>query len=832
MLTRLLVGLADFSRRNALAIVLACAVLAAFSTWVAMHGLGISTDTDLMFAKSLPWRQRAIQFNRDFPQFNDLLVAVIDARIPEEADATAAALAAKLSDDHAHFISVRRPDASPYLQKEGLLLLDTKQLSDLMDQTIDAQPFLGQLVADPTARGLFSALSLLGMGVTHGQADLTPYLGPISGFHKALADALAGHPQPLSWQSLLGGNVSQLAGPYRFVLVQPRQDYGSLEPGGEATKVMREDIAKLEFVKAGTARVRITGQVALADAQFASVAQGAVVGLIGSVLLITLWLFLAVHTWRLIIPILGTLALGLSLTLLFATLAVGTLNLVSVAFGVLFVGIAVDFAIQFSVRYRERRFEYPDPAEAMRQNARRVGGQILVAASATSAGFLAFVPTSFIGVAELGLIAGAGMLIAFACTMTFLPAAITLCRPPGEGRLVGFTWAAPLDPLVAHRRRPILAVAAVLAVLAAAVSPQLQFDSDPLDTQNPHTEPMETLRDLLNNPVTNPYSIDVLAPNVAEAEALAAKIKPLSTVSQVIDIGSFVPDDQQQKLAIIADAQSILAATLAPPATPPAPITPDQVRLAAKTALAQIEPALAKLPPDHPLAAIAGDLRQLQTASDSVAMATNAALTRFLPEELGRLRTALSAEPATLASIPPDMARDWLLPDGQARLQVTPKNLGKGSRGLRNFVDEVTQSRARSRRPGGDDRSHQRHHRRRISRCRNLCGAGDRGDPGRRAAAAARCGAGAGAADSVGAADPAGGRSAAPAIEFRQHHRAAAAAGSRRVVQYLFRDELAGRAPYAAGFRNRTSDRVLGADDEHGVRLARLVGASGNQEHG
>ena len=690
MLTRLLVGLADFSRRNALAIVLACAVLAAFSTWVAMHGLGISTDTDLMFAKSLPWRQRAIQFNRDFPQFNDLLVAVIDARIPEEADATAAALAAKLSDDHAHFISVRRPDASPYLQKEGLLLLDTKQLSDLMDQTIDAQPFLGQLVADPTARGLFSALSLLGMGVTHGQADLTPYLGPISGFHKALADALAGHPQPLSWQSLLGGNVSQLAGPYRFVLVQPRQDYGSLEPGGEATKVMREDIAQLEFVKAGTARVRITGQVALADAQFASVAQGAVVGLIGSVLLITLWLFLAVHTWRLIIPILGTLALGLSLTLLFATLAVGTLNLVSVAFGVLFVGIAVDFAIQFSVRYRERRFEYPDPAEAMRQNARRVGGQILVAASATSAGFLAFVPTSFIGVAELGLIAGAGMLIAFACTMTFLPAAITLCRPPGEGRLVGFTWAAPLDPLVAHRRRPILAVAAVLAVLAAAVSPQLQFDSDPLDTQNPHTEPMETLRDLLNNPVTNPYSIDVLAPNVAEAEALAAKIKPLSTVSQVIDIGSFVPDDQQQKLAIIADAQSILAATLAPPATPPAPITPDQVRLAAKTALAQIEPALAKLPPDHPLAAIAGDLRQLQTASDSVAMATNAALTRFLPEELGRLRTALSAEPATLASIPPDMARDWLLPDGQARLQVTPKNLGKGSRGLRNFVDEVT----------------------------------------------------------------------------------------------------------------------------------------------
>ncbi len=87
--------------------------------------------------------------------------------------------------------------------------------------------------------------------------------------------------------------------------------------------------------------------MALADEEFASVAEGAVEGLIGSVVLITLWLFLAVHTWRLIIPILLTLFLGLLVTGLFAAVAVGTLNLVSVGFAVLFVGIAVDFAIQF-----------------------------------------------------------------------------------------------------------------------------------------------------------------------------------------------------------------------------------------------------------------------------------------------------------------------------------------------------------------------------------------------------------------------------------------------------------------------------------------------------
>ena len=121
MLRRLLVGMVEFSRHHALAVVLAGCVLAAVSAFYSVGHLAVSTDTDLMFSKDLPWRQRATEFDRDFPQFRDLLVAVIDAQEPEQAEATAAALAEALAADHAHFISVRRPDASPFLRKEGLL---------------------------------------------------------------------------------------------------------------------------------------------------------------------------------------------------------------------------------------------------------------------------------------------------------------------------------------------------------------------------------------------------------------------------------------------------------------------------------------------------------------------------------------------------------------------------------------------------------------------------------------------------------------------------------------------------------------------------------------
>ncbi len=685
---RLLVGLVDYCRRHGLLVVLGGLALAGFAGVYAAHNLGISTDTDEMFARSLPWRQRALAFKAEFPQFSDLLVAVINAKEPEQAEVTAAGLAAALAEDHVHFRAVSRPDSSPFLNREGLLFLDSKQLAALLEQTIDAQPFLGQLAKDPSARGLFAALTLLGKGAQQGQVDLSPYQTALAAFHQAIADAIAGHSHPLSWTRLIGGKLADLSGPYKFVLAQPRLDNGVLEPGGAATAAIRGAANKLEFVKSGAARVRITGNVALSDEEFASVAKGAVAGMIGSVLLISLWLFLAVHTWRLIVPILLTLGLGLMLTLLFAAAAVGTLNLVSVGFGILFVGIAVDFAIQFCVRYREMRWETPDHGAAMAETGRRVGGQILVAAAATSAGFLAFVPTEFRGVAELGLIAGVGMLIAFSCTITFLPAAISLFRPRAESASVGFGWAAPLDEIVRRHRRPLLVLFAALAVLGVALLPQLRFNSNPLHTKNPHTEAMRTLSDLMDSPVTNPFTIDLLTANAAAAAPLSERLRELPLVSGVLSIDSFLPKDQKEKLAQIEDASTLLGPTLSPQAPVPPP-TAQEIRTAAKNAYDAIAPALTKPSTDPLLHAIAGDLRRVAVAPDPVVLAMNQALTRFLPAQLDQLRTALSAQPVTLRNIPPALARDWVLPDGRARIQVLPKPEANDSGGLRDFVAQV-----------------------------------------------------------------------------------------------------------------------------------------------
>jgi hopanoid biosynthesis associated RND transporter like protein HpnN len=441
-------------------------------------------------------------------------------------------------------------------------------------------------------------------------------------------------------------------------------------------------------VRDGSARVRLTGPIALDDEEFASVAQGAVAGLIGTAALVTLWLFLAVRTWRAVVPVLLTVLLGLLLTSGFAALAVGTLNLVSIAFAILFVGIAVDFAIQFAVRLRDMALGAPDLPSALARTGQRAGAQILVAALATSAGFLAFTPTDFLGVAQLGLIAGVGMLIAFVCTLTFLPALLALFRPAGGPGEAGLRMAAPLDGLLVRARWPVIAMFAILGVSGTILLPNLTFDSDPLDTKNRDTEAMRTLEDLMDDPVTNPYTMEMLAPDLASAGALAARLAKLPDVDSVLWLRSFVPKGQDQKLPMIADAAELLQVTLAPPARI-APVTADALRDAVRTVAARLTDVVPRLPAGSPLVQIAATLTRLQAAPDATLLAVNTAMTRFLPMQLDRLRLALTAARTTESDIPPEIRRDWMTPDGRPHLQVIPKVSVRGSAALHAFVAQV-----------------------------------------------------------------------------------------------------------------------------------------------
>ena len=134
-------------------------------------------------------------------------------------------------------------------------------------------------------------------------------------------------------------------------------------------------------------------------------------------------------------------------------------NVISVAFIPLFVGMGIDLGIQFSVRYRAERRPGIDVDAALCASARTMGKSLVLAATAIAIGFLAFAPTAYYGVSQLGMIAGLGLFAALALNLTLLPALIALAQPPGaperepSARLSMFDRLYPGTPHPGARRR-------------------------------------------------------------------------------------------------------------------------------------------------------------------------------------------------------------------------------------------------------------------------------------------------------------------------------------------------------------------------------------------
>lgn len=684
-----LVWLVDRSGRHPFAILLPALLLAVLGVLAAHAFLSIDTDTDHLFSESLPWRQRSLKFAHDFPQFSDTLTAVVRAPTAEEARLAARALARELATDRQHFRSVATPGISPFLNREGLLLLPKDDLNDVINTMLKAEPLLGPLATDPSGRGLLKGIDMMVEGVRLGMAeDLSSYDAALGQVAQTIEDALDGHLNPLSWQALLTPKLVGSNGGLEFVLLQPVLNHERLEPGAAATEALMRAAASLPDVQAGRVRVGYTGSVPLSDEEFESLTDGALPIAIGGSALLLVWLVLALRSWRLIVPVVLTLIVGLIYTLGFAAVAIGRLNLISVAFTVLFVGLAVDFGIQFSVRLhamqsRERAF-----ADTLHRAADEVSVQIGLAALAICCGFLAFAPTLFSGVAELGIIAGVGMLLALACTLTILPALLSLLARGPQHADIALPGGARADAWLAHRRRPVLSAFALLALIGLGCALTMPFDANPLHTKNPHTEAMRTLSSLMDDPHTNPFTMNVLAQDLPAARHLSDRLGALPEVAQVVSGADFIPQDQAEKLEQIEQASDLMLAVQNPSSVAPPP-TALELRNAAASSRDAIAGVVAQLPPDSPLLRIGKALARLAQAPDATLSMANTALARFLPSTLAELNDSLSAQPITLESLPSDLKDDWFAPDGRVRVQVTPTAQAQSTAGLRRFVAAV-----------------------------------------------------------------------------------------------------------------------------------------------
>jgi uncharacterized protein len=688
VIAAIIVRLVEFSRRYAARNLLLALALVVAAGWYAVGHLAIDTDIEKLLPSDLPWRQNEIALDRAFPQNADLLAIVIDGADGDLADGAAQRLADALKAEPTLFRQVRRPDGGAFFDQNGLLFLSVDELSSLSDQLVAAQPLIGSLSADPSLRGLFDTLKLFVEGATRGDVGidkLDPTLGKIADVVEGVA---AGRPTSLSWQQVLTGTKPGSHELRKFVLTQPVLDYGALEPGKKATDEIRRLARELGLTQEAGVRVRITGPVALDDDQFAALQKGALRSALLSVGSVCLILLLGLRSPRLVVAILATVVAGLVLTAAFAALAIGSLNLISVAFGVLFVGLAVDFSIQFSVRYRDQRHLLGTLDAALGGAARTIGPSLALAAASTAIGFLSFVPTAYVGLRELGWIAGTGMVIAIALNFLVLPALLALLRPRPELEAIGFARAAPVDRFLKARRPWVVGAAALLAIGCLALLPRVAFDFDPLDLKDPNSEAMQTVFDLMRDPETTPYTAEILAPSLDAAKALADKLGDLPEVAQVVTAAGFIPTDQDKKLAILSDLNLLIGVSLQP-VVKQAPPTDAEIMASVAACREALAEFVAAHPDATPTAHLADALGTALASGPRIVPALNEALLSGLLHRLDLLANLMQAKPIGLADLPEELRASWIAPDGAARIEVFPKGDARDPEVLRQFVAAI-----------------------------------------------------------------------------------------------------------------------------------------------
>jgi len=675
-------------RHALLTLGLSVALSAGAGLYVADH-FAMNTDSSQLITAKVAWRMRQAQFDAAFPGQTNIILAVIDGKTPQMAEAAAAKLTARLQTRPTLFTSVRRPDGGEFFSRNGLLFLSEKDLTDTTAQLIKAQPFLGPLASDPSLRGLMGALDTVLLGVVSHNASLADIDAPMNQLAPVFEAAAHGGVTYLSWSSLISGKPPRPEEIRRFITIKPVLDFNALQPGAAASAAIRAEAKSLNLDAAHGVTVRLTGDVPMADEEFGTLEEGA--GLMGGAMLVgvLLVLWLALKSFRLIAAILVTLAAGLVITMAIGLMAVGVFNIISIAFIALFVGLGVDFGIQFAVRYRHERFHTKDLDQALSCAGKALGAPLALAAAATAAGFFSFIPTTYTGVAELGKVAGAGMIVAFLLSVTLLPALLRLMRLGAEHDEVGFAWMAPADHFLMKHRRRVVQGAAVTGVICIALMALVRFDSDPINLRSPKVESVSTLRELMQNPITSPNTIDIAAPSLAAADALKAKIGKLPEVGQIVSLSDFVPEDQDKKLALIADAGNLIGATIAPFEVQPMPNDGEVAASFSVTAAKLRDAAKGNDPPSADARRLAAALEAVVRAGAAARARANEALVPGLQTMLLQVATSLTAQKVTVATMPADMQRDWVAPNGVARIQVSPKDTRNDPSVLKHFTDAV-----------------------------------------------------------------------------------------------------------------------------------------------
>lgn len=681
MIEKVLTAWSDAARRGGVLLGVLILALTGFAGYYAATHLKVNTDTSSMLDPELPFQLRAAELRDAFPQIKTDIIVIARAPSLDEADAFIADLRAALTQKTDDFTAVFAPAQEPFFRQNGLLYLSEGELESRLTQMSKASGLIETLIESPTVGTLFTTLA------ENDELAERSELGQdtLQALYRELGDvveaSLEGETRPFSWMGALDEETREEDAHTRLLYATPVLDYSRLQPAKPGIRTIRAEIDKLNEKYQGRVDAYITGDPALRVEELEAVTTGIGLSMLLSLILVSLLLLLCYRSLGMAIITLVGLVVTLTLTSAFAAAFVGELNLVSVAFTVLLVGLGLDFAIHLLLHVQERRAAGQEIAEALKGALHEVGPALAIAAPTTALAFLSFVPTKFDGIAQLGVIAGAGVIIAFLVSVTFLPAALAGFPERRPRRHSGRVRA--VFNALSKVSGPIAIITILLGLAALVLMPQVRFDADQMSLRNPNAPSVKGFNLLFDDAETAPYRLTRLVASEQDALDTAARAGALETVASTRSLPDFVPEDQDEKLELIDfGAGTLVFALDAEPGSVEGPSATDGIA----ALRARLNEAYTEGPPAR-LAALLGDV---EAANDPVQIERlQENIFAFWPNLVGLLRDQMNADYIDLDILPPALSERYRSESGAWRVDILPEEDLRDRRALTAFVDDV-----------------------------------------------------------------------------------------------------------------------------------------------
>jgi uncharacterized protein len=662
------------------------------TSYYVYNNLSVNTNTAEMLSPDLPFQKNQRRIDEAFPQDAAATLLVVESDTPEQTSQAAFKLTELLSQEKQYFDSAYIPEDNEFFRRYALLYLDQADLEDLAKKLTDAQPFIGHLAQNYSLTGLLEIITLaLEQHDQHLPMDLNPLLTAIG---DNLTPSLNGQAHALSWQSLLADNKLNAEAKQMVVIAKPKLKFDEMLPA-ELAQNAAHTAAKSVMQDYPSVRIRITGEPALEHEELESVSTGAQLAGVLSLILVFVVQWVGLRSLKLLTITYIVLTVGLIFTAGFAGISVGHLNVISIAFASLYIGLGVDYAVHLCLYYRERRVRGYSNHDAIHHSMSGVGSSLFLCALTTALGFLAFIPTDYSGVSELGIISGGGIFIGLVISLTILPALFCV-MPVNNPKPIKSAFAPQwIVTFPFHYANTIRIVSVLLAIGSIWVLTELTFDSNPINLRDPHSESVSTFNDLLKSKNDSPFAITALANSLDEANALAKKMRQLPSVHDTISLSSFVAENQADKLVVLDDLNLMLGNQLKNFNT----VLKENDQKAALTKFNEtLKKAIAENSPNAPLASLQTLQQQVEAFLKQADSSANAAATYslleknilgLLPYTMERLRTSLTAGEFTLDDIPADIKSHWLSANGLYRILITPEKDLNNPDNLKEFVQQA-----------------------------------------------------------------------------------------------------------------------------------------------